>query len=366
MNGNNGADQQPGGQLNHHQLSLLLNAAGGGTGGQQNAALMASLLGGGGPAGVGAPGFRGFGSGGGGGSLDDGVAASLEDQILQRVSALRAEAMMQHQQQHQHHQQHQQHQQQQQLEAAFAALQQQQQMSAMGALGGGLGGGLGQEALVARAAALRELGLGGGGQGATAASFLGNGGLERLQQQLDFSSRLEEIEMARRMHLAGLSGGTGPPGGVAVGGTKGGFVTSPSLSSAASSSAAAALRPPESISKGAAETVLPATRKGTKDARVPSRSPSSPLPTHKARRKEKAPSVLSSPKAIATSVNGSDGVNDTINVATASDKAKEELSKTPGTVIVPCRGANKSRTERDIIIIPLKALSSPFLLLFFI
>jgi hypothetical protein len=353
MNGSNGADQPAGGQLNHHQLSFLWNAAGagGGGGGHPNAALMASLLGGGGATGAGAPGFRGFlnGAGGGGGvgsggAMNDGVATSLEDQILQRASALRAEALMQQHQQHQQQQQqHQQQQQQQhhQFEAALAALQQQQQqMSALGSLGGGMGGGQEQEALLARAAALREHGIAGGGTAAAVAALHGPGGLERLQQQLDFSSRLEEMERARRMQLAGLSGGVGLTG-EAVGAARGNGVTSPILSAQAAA-AATALRPEESNSNGDTHMALPAPKSGTKDARVSSSSPSSLPPTRKLKAKGKAPSLQNLAK---TSANGADGISGATNVTSALNVSKDELRKTPGTVIVPCRGtkANERR-----------------------
>lgn len=174
--------------------------------------------------------------------------ASLEEQILQRASALRAEALMQQQQAHQrqHH-----------LGAALAALQQQQQLSALTGLSPAHLAALSsqeQEALLGRSAALRELGIS-GGSGAN---------MERLQQ-LELG-RLEELERRRQQFaaLAGYSGGAPAP------------------------------RPGEVTSGG--EQLSQDSMK------------SDSLPS-----KEKAPTV------------------------SAAEKSKEDLRKTPGTVIVPCR-----------------------------
>ena len=186
MNGQHSGEQGgQGGQESH--LSFLLNAANG-----QNALM----------------GFGGPGSGviGGAHGLRYGVAeASLEEQILQRASALRAEALMQQQQQQHQQRQHQ-------LSAALAAFQQQQQFSSLG-LNPNIAalmearGAQEQEALLGRAAALRELGIGGAGGSAG----MNAGGMDRLQQ-LELG-RLEELERRRQQlaALANLSGsGRGP------------------------------------------------------------------------------------------------------------------------------------------------------------
>jgi hypothetical protein len=183
MNGQQNGDQGNQGSQESH-LSFLLNAANG-----RNAFL----------------GYHGAGGAGGGGvqqhqGMRFGAEGSLEEQILQRASALRAEALMQQQQQQQHQQHHQ-------LSAALAAFQQQQLsslglnpniaalMEARGMGGGGGGGQAEQEAIFNRAAALRELGLGG-------MTGAGGGGMDRLQQ-LEMG-RLEELER-RRQQLAALA-----------------------------------------------------------------------------------------------------------------------------------------------------------------
>jgi multidrug efflux pump subunit AcrA (membrane-fusion protein) len=187
MNGQHEQGGQ-GGQDSH--LAFLLNAANG-----QNALM-------------GYPGINGVGRYG----VSD---ASLEEQILQRASALRAEALMQQQQQQQHQQQRQH-----QLGAALAALQQQQQLSSLAGLNHNFAGlsAQEQEALLGRAAALRELGIS-GGNGALHGG--GGGGMERLQQ-LELG-RLEELERRRQQlaALANLSNGSrpadGPQGGEQLG-----------------------------------------------------------------------------------------------------------------------------------------------------
>jgi hypothetical protein len=205
-------------------------------------------------------GFAGYpGAGAGRLGLSD---SSLEEQILQRASHLRAEALMQQQQQ----------QRQQQLGYALAALQQQQsalqqqqQLSSLAGLGGGGNlGGLGaqeQEALLARVTALRELGMGGG---PAASGYGGGGGMERLQQ-MEFG-RLEELEKRRQQltALANLSGGAGGP---------------------------------RQGELQAAELSQDSVRSSSSDA-------------------DRIASMAS---------------------ATAAEKSKEDLRKTPGTVIVPCR-----------------------------
>jgi hypothetical protein len=189
--------------------------------------------------------------------------SSLEEQILQRASHLRAEALMQQQQQ----------QRQQQLGYALAALQQQQsalqqqqQLSSYSGLGGGNLGGLGaqeQEALLARVTALRELGMSGG---PAPSGYGGGGGMERLQQME--LGRLEELEKRRQQltALANLSGG-------GAGGAR------------------------QAELQAAAELSQDSVRSASSDA-------------------DRIASMAS---------------------ASAAEKSKEDLRKTPGTVIVPCR-----------------------------
>jgi hypothetical protein len=237
MNGQHSNEQGgQGGQESH--LSFLFNAANG----QHN--LM---------------GYPGGVNMGGGQGLRYGDA-SLEEQILQRASALRAEALMQQQQQHQQRQH--------QLSAALAAFQQ-QQLSALG-LNPNLAALMqarsaeDQEALLGRAAALRELGIGGGPSGPGGVMQVGaGGGMERLQQ-LELG-RLEELER-RRQQLAALSNLSG--GG----------------------------RPSE---------IPPAEQMGQESVK----SNSEPPPPKEAHR----------------------------DLTANAEKSKDDLRKTPGTVIVPCR-----------------------------
>ena len=226
MNGQQGGDASNQAQQ-EAQLAYLLNAAGQGGGG---------LMGG----------FQGMGGGGRLGLTD----SAIEEQILQRASALRAEALMQQQRQHQ-------------LGNALAALQQQQsfqQQHQLLALAGM--GGMGmqeQEALYARAAALRELGISSGSQGM--------GGMDRLQQfELN---RFEEVER-RRQQLSALANLSGGPGAR-----------------------------PEGAVQSAAELSQDSIRSTSSDVeRVQSTAAPAPVP---------------------------------------NEKSKEDLRKTPGTVIVPCR-----------------------------
>ena len=241
MNGQHSGEQAgQGGQESH--LSFLLNAANG-----QN-----SLMGyaGGAGAGVigGAPGLR-YG-------VPD---ASLEEQILQRASALRAEALMQQQQQQHQQRQHQ-------LSAALAAFQQ-QQLSSLG-LNPNLAalmearGAQEQEAILGRAAALRELGIGGAGA-ASGAGLSAAGGMDRLQQ-LELG-RLEELERRRQQlaALANLSGGGRPS------------------------------EPPPGSEQLGQDSVKSSEAQAPKEARRDSNA--------------------------------------------SAEKSKDDLRKTPGTVIVPCR-----------------------------
>mmetsp|Transcript_7030 Transcript_7030/g.16426 ORF Transcript_7030/g.16426 Transcript_7030/m.16426 type:complete len:596 (+) Transcript_7030:66-1853(+) len=221
------------------QLAYLLNAAGQGGGGA------GGLMGG-------FPGAAAAMAGAGRLGLTD---SAIEEQILQRASALRAEALMQQQRQHQ-------------LGTALAALQQQQslqqqqQLSALAGLQPGMGG-IGmqeQEALYARAAALRELGVGG-----APAGLQGVSGMDRLQQ-LELN-RLEEVERRRQQltALANFGGGARPEGA------------------------------PQSAS----ELNQDSMRSNSSEA-------------------ERAPAVAAPPPV-------------------PTEKSKEDLRKTPGTVIVPCR-----------------------------
>jgi len=228
MNGHQGSDQA-GQNAQESHLAYLLNSAGG----------QGALMGYGGLGGQ----RMGFGVGDG----------SLEEQILQRASALRAEALMQQHQQQAHQRQH--------LGAALAALQQQQQLSSLAGLNPAHLAALSaqeQEALLGRAAALRELGIA-GGPGAA----LSGVGMDRLQQ-LELG-RLEELER-RRQQLAALAG----------------------------FSVASGVRPNEVTS-------------------APEQMNQDSVRGDSARAVEKKPAT------------------------TAAEKNKEDLRKTPGTVIVPCR-----------------------------
>ncbi len=234
MNGQQGSDQGGQGSQESH-LSYLLNSAGG-----QNALM-------GYPGGLGNMQRLAYGVG----------DSSLEEQILQRASALRAEVLMQQQQQQQAHQR------QHHLGAALAALQQQQHLSSFTGLNPAHFAALTaqeQEALLGRASALRELGISGGGGGA-----LSGVGMERLQQ-LELG-RLEELER-RRQQLAALAGFSG-----------------------------AATAPPRPI-------------EATSNEKLGQDSVKSDSARGQAEK-----SVLSA----------------------SNEKSKEELRKTPGTVIVPCR-----------------------------
>ena len=247
MNGQHGAGEQPGqpGQ-DPHLSALLLNAAGG----------QANLL-------MGYPGAAGALAGAQGLARYGVTDASLEEQILQRASALRAEALMQQQQQQHHQRQHQ-------LGAALAALQQQQQLSTLAGFNPNLAalGAQEQEALLGRAAALRELGIGGppGGPGA---------GMDRLQQ-LELG-RLEELER-RRQQLAALAN---------LGGARPGEVPS------------------------GADALAESTKSDTE----------------KERRESAAAAAAAATAATAA----------TTATAIGTEKSKDDLRKTPGTVIVPCR-----------------------------
>ena len=239
MNGQQGSDQ-PGHASQEAHLAYLLNSAAAGGHGA------AGLLGY--PGALSAAQRMGFGGG---------DATSLEEQILQRASALRAEAFLQQQQQH-HQQQSQQRQHQ--LGAALAALQQQQQLAALGMTPGHLSGlsAKEQEMFFGRAAALRE--LGNGASGATMDRF----------QQFELG-RLEELER-RRHQLAALAGYSG---------------------------ASIGPRPAEIAST--ADKLQESTKSESRPASKATIASSPAVSTHD------------------------------------SHKTKDDLRKTPGTVIVPCR-----------------------------
>ena len=239
MNGQQGSDQ-PGHVSQEAHLAYLLNSAAAGGHGA------AGLLGY--PGALSAVQRLGFGGG---------DATSLEEQILQRASALRAEAFLQQQQQ-QHQQQS--HQRQHQLGAALAALQQQQQLAALGMNAGHLSGlsAKEQEMFFGHTAALRELGH--GAVGPTMDRF----------QHLELG-RLEELER-RRQQLAALASYSGAP-------------TVP--------------RPAE------VAAVADKLQESTKSESRPA-----------------AKATIASSPAMSTH---------------DSQKTKDDLRKTPGTVIVPCR-----------------------------
>jgi hypothetical protein len=178
MNGQPGNDAAN--QAGHGaQLAFLLNAAG------QNGLM----------------GLQGAMAQGGGNS-------SLEEQILQRASSLRAEALMQQQQHEQ--QRHQQLGTLAAIQQQQSVVQQQQQLASLVGLNPNFRGAMGaqeQEALFARAVALRELGINIGGAPAPGGLHLGApsqgaSAMERLQQ-LEYG-RLEDLDR-RRQELAALA-----------------------------------------------------------------------------------------------------------------------------------------------------------------
>eukprot|EP00539_Tryblionella_compressa_P014373 CAMPEP_0178825490 /NCGR_PEP_ID=MMETSP0746-20121128/6254_1 /TAXON_ID=913974 /ORGANISM="Nitzschia punctata, Strain CCMP561" /LENGTH=700 /DNA_ID=CAMNT_0020487267 /DNA_START=80 /DNA_END=2182 /DNA_ORIENTATION=+ len=328
MNGSNGSNRD---QAQNPHLSFLLNAAA--AGGQNNAAaLMASLAGA--PGGLSPASLFGMtGAGGGtpasaffgayGGGQDGGAASSIEDQILQRASALRAEALMQQQQPQQQNQT-----QQQQLEAALAALQQQQQLSSLAGLGGAFAGAASSqqeqrqhEALLARAAALRDLGLA-GLAGGPASALQGGDGLERLQQQLEMG-RLEELQRARRAQLAALTGIGGdarsPASAVMGGSGRGGLPPARVAGRSDGGEGKSPSPPPEIIDMDGPEA--PTATKS-----------SAPVET-----KTKVPKATKAQKSSKLSTKKKEDDEEPGTIQPVSEKTRDELRKAPGTVIVPCR-----------------------------
>jgi hydroxypyruvate isomerase len=232
-------------------------------------------------------------------------AFSIEDQILQRASALRAEALRQHQQQQQlqlqpqsqdqsqQQRQQQQQQQQQQLEAALAALNQQRQMSALQGLDSGSREQ--QEALLARATALRDLGL--AGMSSSGANLVGAEAQETLQQQLD-AGHAEDMERTRRLQMADLVGTT------------------------------------SSTSDIGNKVELQGNEPRTKAK--PSKS--APKKSHKvAVRVDESTKETHQPQVILNNSSAGDQGGGDFSIS-AAEKTREELKRTPGTVIVPCRG----------------------------
>ena len=164
------------------------------------------------------------------------AAQFFEEQILQRASALRAEALMQ-QQQSQQHSQHQQSQnpysqQQIQIQAALQAFQQQQQLSSLNGVGSAPVSSTNSNSsstlkttdphqqllqqqqdatLLARAAALRDLGLAGAasaasGVGGTSSTLFGGapgssvagGCIDRLREQLDLNALVRRSQQQQQ------------------------------------------------------------------------------------------------------------------------------------------------------------------------
>ena len=183
-------------------------------------------------------------------------------------------------------QQQQQQQQQQRLQAALAALQQQQQLQALGinpnlaALLDGRGSQDHEGSLLSRAAALRDFGLGG------AAAGLQGGGLDTLQQ-LEMS-RMDDLER-RRQQLASLAGLTGVPA-------------------------------------GQQQDLDGSGRQGQVEHQQ-----QPPLPSQDAA--PSAPAVV--PDSMQSEAEAA--------AASSNDMVKDELRKTPGTVIVPCRARGVSQ-----------------------
>jgi hypothetical protein len=229
----------------------------------------------------------------------DGGGNSIEEQILQRASALRAEAMRQQQQQPRNQDQAQQ-QQRQQLEAALAALQQQNQLSSLAGLGiVSTEQQQQQESFFSQAAALRNLGLVAipGSSSATA----NTNGLERFQQQFDISRAEEEMERARKIQQQMSTLITGP----------GRIGTDSKLSLHG-----------EENQKG---TDPRGTDPVTITSTIPNKKASINHPSSDDQKRMQSTLASSTSK--------------TDNVPSVEDEgAREELRKRPGTVIVPCRG----------------------------
>jgi hypothetical protein len=320
MNGTNNGDMgRMDGVQNSHQIPFIFN---GGTGqGQTNPAntLFSSLNGSSGLTPANLMGLagggniqNGFGAGqasslfsafqGGNlrpaqeGSSTTGGGTSIEDQILQRASALRAEALRQQQPQNQDQAlQQQRHQ----LEVALAALQQQQQLASLANLG------ListeqqqqQQESFFSHAAALRNLGL-----AALPGSSANPNDLQRLQQQLNISLAEEEMERARqRQQQMSSTLLPGPPG--------------PGR--------------PEADKK-----VSRQVKKNKKDNLPKGFGPFVSIPDKKAPIKHaSSDDKKRRPSAMVSTTDNNENVS-----SLEDDEDREESRKRPGTVIVPCRG----------------------------
>mmetsp|Transcript_10004 Transcript_10004/g.24974 ORF Transcript_10004/g.24974 Transcript_10004/m.24974 type:complete len:824 (+) Transcript_10004:273-2744(+) len=351
-------------------------------------------------------------------AMSQSTAAQLfEEQILQRASALRAEALMQQQQQQNNQynqQQSQQHQQQLQIQAALKAIQQQHQLSS---LNGGRGTAqpsqktsphlkpsdphqqlLHQQqeaALLARAAALRELGLAGSpGSGSPASALLGAAGgtpgLDRLREQLDINALMrhrqeqqhqqqqqsqqrspygieQELERVRQAQRLAANGSPKPSASAVK--PKAAESASGILGSV--SAAPSAVR--ETVSSSKVASVVQKTKPAEVSERPVASIPRSPKPKTEASQKEKGglgtsnrsthsksslsssgtssvlpktgrttPPLKPNPRSTSLAPEQSKQTKETAGAGAAAAaavrcKTKEELRKNPGTVIVPCR-----------------------------
>eukprot|EP00531_Pseudo-nitzschia_arenysensis_P006316 CAMPEP_0116118034 /NCGR_PEP_ID=MMETSP0329-20121206/1889_1 /TAXON_ID=697910 /ORGANISM="Pseudo-nitzschia arenysensis, Strain B593" /LENGTH=793 /DNA_ID=CAMNT_0003611635 /DNA_START=151 /DNA_END=2532 /DNA_ORIENTATION=+ len=339
------------------------------------------------------------------GAMSQSAAAQLfEEQILQRASALRAEALMQQQQQQSNQfnqQQSQQHQQQLQIQAALKAIQQQQQLSSTSEKTSPHLKPIDphqqllhqqQEAtLLARAAALRELGLAGSPGSASPTSALlgaagGTSGLDRLREQLDINALMrhrqqqqqsqqrppygleQEIERVRQAQQLAAIGSPKPsasavPANAAEGasGILGSLSAAPAtaretntasdvataVQKAIASSSEGSERAVASIPKSPKPKVEPsqndkdgsgASNRASQSKSQPSSGVSSTLP----KMGRTTPPLKPNPRHTLLTPEESKQTKETAGAGAAAAaavrcKTKDELRKNPGTVIVPCR-----------------------------
>jgi len=305
-------------------------------------------------AGFGSPGHFGNGSMPSGLPQAQSAAAQLyEEQILQRASALRAEALMSQQQGQQQQAQSSYNPQQLQMQAALQHL---QQMNGPGAVPASAAVGnpspsldatdprqqllqKQQEAALARAAVLRDLGLAGPSGGAA----LGAPGLDRydlnslmrarqqqqqsqqqhsayssVEKELALEQELERVRQAQR--VAGMSTSNQPMG-----------------ASGANVADAVALANERIAREGSATATQP-----TKSQVETSQNDVGTAVATQGKPKIGIPEILQTPK---------DGaVAGAAAAAAVRCKTKDELRKNPGTVIVPCRARGMVRSANRIIV----------------
>lgn len=266
-----------------------------------------------------------------GGLPQSAAAAQLfEEQILQRASALRAEAIMQQQQNQQQNQQ------QLQIQAALKAIQQQQrqqqQLSSLGAPAPSSE----EAALWAQATALREMQLATASPAPTSAldrirEQLMAAELHRRQQQqseqrnaLALEQEHERIRQAQRLAAMGPPTASGPADDAKA------LLEKLSAGAAAQTSNSTSATPP---TKDAPETAKPKTADP-----APSK-PKTPKRGTPAKEGRTATPLKPNPK---TTTPASEAPKKSAGAGAAAAaavrcKTREELQKDPGTVIVPCR-----------------------------